>query len=128
MGHVSAAPLIWIVDAEQWPRAALCAELIERGYDVVGYLGLGEPLALLRAPQPRVKPRAIVLDLRGQTIGADALEELSCSEIPLILLGGVPDINEPALRLFKPAVLLKRPIMLGEIADTLQKVVPLPEN
>ncbi len=125
---VGKAPLIWIVDAEQWPRAALRAELIERGYDAVGYAGLGEPLALLRIPQPPAKPRAIVLDLQGQEIGEDALEELSRSEIPIILLGGVPDINEPAIRLFKPAVLLKRPIMLGEIADRLQKVVPLPEN
>ena len=31
-------PVIWIIDAEQWPRALLRAELIERGYDAVGYV------------------------------------------------------------------------------------------
>jgi len=25
--------LIWIIDAEQWPRVLLRAELIERGFD-----------------------------------------------------------------------------------------------
>src|SRR5215471_17474158 len=28
--------VVWIIDAEQWPRALLRAELIERGFDAVG--------------------------------------------------------------------------------------------
>src|SRR5689334_9573424 len=39
------APVVWIVDAEHWPRAYLRAELIERGYDAVGFVGVREALA-----------------------------------------------------------------------------------
>jgi hypothetical protein len=29
-------PVVWIIDPDQWPRAMLRAELIERGVDAVG--------------------------------------------------------------------------------------------
>ena len=32
------ASVVWIIDVDQWPRAMLRAELIERGYDAVGYV------------------------------------------------------------------------------------------
>jgi hypothetical protein len=60
-------PLLWIVDSEQWPRAYLRAELIERGYDPYGFIALTDALeALSRMASP--KPDALILELRGQTL------------------------------------------------------------
>jgi hypothetical protein len=33
-------PVVWIIDAEQWPRALLRAELIEAGYEAIGFVRL----------------------------------------------------------------------------------------
>lgn len=117
-------PLIWIVDCEHWPRAALRAELIERGYDGRGHLLLSEALAILRLPPPRAKPRAIVLELRGQEITREALLELAQSSIPTILLGGTVELNESTIREFKWSAVLKRPVTLGEIAALVERTVP----
>ena len=40
-------PVVWIVDADHWPRAELRALLIERGYDAIGFESLVD--AVLRA-------------------------------------------------------------------------------
>ena len=115
--------MVWIVDTEQWPRAALRAELIERGYDAAGYIQLGEVLALLRSPRSQDKPCAIILDLRGQEINEEVLQEMSQSKIPTIFLVGTPEVNDPAVRSFKAAAVLRRPVTLGEIADQLKEIL-----
>src|SRR5262249_50523834 len=38
---------VWIVDGEQWPRACLCAELIERGLDGRGFVTLQDAVDAL---------------------------------------------------------------------------------
>ena len=119
-------PLIWIVDSEQWPRAALRAELLERGYEVVGFVLLGEALAHLRVASTPTKPRVIVLELRGQDANRESFLELAQLSIPMILLGGSMELNEPYIREIKPALVLKRPISLGEIADSIEVIVPSP--
>ncbi len=120
-----AKPVIWIVDCDQWPRAALRAELIERGYDAVGYFLLEEALALLRAAPSQAKPRVIVLELRGQEIKREGLDELAQSSVPAILLGGTVEMNEPLLRLHKWSAVRGRPITLGEIADLIENLAPI---
>ena len=37
-------PAVWVIDSEQWPRACLRAELIERGYDAYGFISIGDAL------------------------------------------------------------------------------------
>ena len=37
-------PILWVIDSEQWPRAMLRAELIERGYDPYGFITIGDAL------------------------------------------------------------------------------------
>ena len=71
--HPKDEVIVWIVDSEHWPRACLRAELIERGYDAVGFLELEKALAAIRAPDLR-KPRAIVLELRDQVLSPPTLE------------------------------------------------------
>ncbi len=117
-------PLIWIVDCDQWPRAALRAELIERGYDAIGYFLLEEALALLRGSPSQAKPRAIVLELRGQEISREALQELAQSSVPAIMLGGTVELNDPLIQMHKWAAVRGRPITLGEVADLIQNLAP----
>jgi len=116
---------IWIIDSEQWPRACLRAELIERGYDAVGFVRTGQALSALRS-RPRSSPGAIVLELRGQSVNDNALDLLAGTNIPLLLLGGSTELNHPSVQKAKAAAILKRPITLGKIADVLQGIVSAP--
>jgi hypothetical protein len=109
-------PTVWIVDSEQWPRAGLRAELIERGCDAIGYATLVEAAALLKysgAPRPRV----IVLELRDQELRREHLELLASSGIPIVLLGGAIELNHPILHKFNFASVIRRPFTLGAVAN-----------
>ena len=67
------APVIWIVDAEHWPRAGLRAELIERGYDAIGFPTLRDAVLGLRHIR---RPALMVIDLQGQDLGGGDLDQL----------------------------------------------------
>lgn len=101
--------VVWIIDSEQWPRALLRAELIERGLDAVGYLTASAALATLGARFPD----AIVVDLRGVT--REDVEHLFKVGVPVI---GIASMPEPAwLSEFNFAALLRRPVSIGQIAN-----------
>ena len=100
---------IWIIDAEQWPRAMLRAELIERGYDAVGFETVRDAIDSL----PERHPAAIVVDLRGQPV--PLVERLLGLGVPVVLIGGLVEINDLPQRAW--AAVLRRPVSLGEIAD-----------
>ena len=55
---------VWIVDSDHWPRAYLRAELIERGYDAEGFVGLAD--LLVRLALAPARPALVVIDLQGQ--------------------------------------------------------------
>ena|SRR5260370_39896388 len=101
-------PVVWIIDPDQWPRAMLRAELIERGIDAVGYLRLAEALAHLGARFPDL----IVVDVREMT--REEIADLFKVGVPVIGIVGIPE--PPWLAEFKWAVLLRRPVSIGEIA------------
>ena len=101
--------VVWIIDTEQWPRALLRAELIERGFDAVGYETVRDAIDSL----PDRPPDAIVVDLKGQPM--PLVERLLKIGVPVIVVGGVPDIND--LPEGGWAAVLRRPVSLGEIAD-----------
>jgi hypothetical protein len=120
---VADEPLIWIVDAEQWPRACLRAELIERGYDAVGFVKLAHALAkLARSDQPR--PAALVVDVGGQGVTRRQLELVGRKRVPLLLTGGALDLGAPELAGARAAAVLQRPVTLGTIADAVERVAP----
>lgn len=101
--------VIWIIDAEQWPRAMLRAELIERGFDAVGYITVRDAIDAL----PERHPDAIVIDLRGQPL--PLVERLPKLRVPVIVIAGISEINDlPDLGW---AAVMRRPVSLGEIAD-----------
>lgn len=101
--------VVWIIDAEQWPRAMLRAELIERGFDAVGYITVRDAIESL----PERPPDAIVVDLRGQPLRI--VERLPQIGVPVLVVGGTPEINDlPAAGW---AAVMRRPVSIGEIAD-----------
>jgi len=117
--------VVWIVDAEHWPRAYLRAELIERGYDAVGFVGLREALArfaTLRFARGG-RPRALVLDLGGQALDERLLGGLGRTAVPVVAVAGEAAAADPLVRGFPFAVLLHRPLTIGDIADAVERVV-----
>lgn len=107
--------LIWIIDAEHWPRALLRAELLERGFDAVGF----ETIESALAADPSRFPDAIVLEARNQELTPARVAKLFDLRVPILLLGGAIDLNDPRLRDFPWTAIVHRPVSLGEIADRL---------
>ena len=116
-------PVLWVIDAEQWPRACLRAELIERGYDPYGFIQITDALdSLSRGASP--KPETLILELRGQNLTEDLIKSIRNLGVPVILLGGATEFNDPLIGTYKWEIVLKRPLSLGTVADAIQKLVP----
>ena len=114
--------VLWVIDSEQWPRACLRAELIERGYDPYGFITVGDALDSL-SQGASSKPELIILELRGQNLTQPLIEAVRNLCIPIVVLGGNAELNEPLVRQRSWEVVLKRPISLGKIADAAQKII-----
>jgi hypothetical protein len=107
--------VVWIIDSEQWPRALLRAELIERGYDAVGYVTVEDASRTIGSRFPD----GIVLELRGVT--REQVATLMNVGVPVIAIASIP---EPEwLRQFPWAAILRRPVSIGEIADRVAEFV-----
>src|SRR5262249_37498324 len=83
---------VWIVDGEQWPRACLCAELIERGLDVLGFITLQDAVDALARPGI-TKPDVFVFDSRDQYVTKEMLDSLSSLGVPTILVSGNSELE-----------------------------------
>lgn len=115
-------PVIWIIDSQQWPRANLRAELIERDFEAVGFSEFAHALAALYDSHS-VKPRIIVLELVGLPVKKDELDVLTRTGIPVILLGGATELNGPLIRESKWAAVLQRPFTIGKVADLAEELI-----
>ena len=115
-------PVLWVVDSEQWPRACLRAELIERGFDPYGFITISDALDSLSRTESS-KPEVIILELRGQNLTTELVQAIRNLGIPTILLGGNSELNEPLIQQEKWEIVLKRPVSLGKIADVVQEIV-----
>lgn len=115
-------PVIWIIDSQQWPRAYLRAELIERGFEAVGFIELAHALAVLHHPY-YAKPCLIVLEFRGLSHKHDELDALAQIVIPIIALGGAVELNAEWVKQFERAAVLRRPFTIGKIADAVEELV-----
>jgi len=107
--HSERMKVIWIIDREQWPRALLRAELIERGFDAVGYVSVADASPTIGERFPD----AIVIELRGAS--REDAAELFQIGVPVTAIAGIPEpewIGE-----FPWAAVLRRPVAIGEIAD-----------
>ena len=117
------SPLVWVIGADHWPRAALRAELIERGYDAVGFAALEDAVAEL-VLAPRQRPRLIVFDLQDQTLHDRPLATLFGAAMPIIAVAGAAEAAEARIRALPWAAFLRRPLTLGAIADAVGHLLP----
>ncbi len=111
-----AGPLVWVIAADRGPRAALRAELIERGFDAVGFESLRDAVLTGRLPGAR-RPAIVVVDLDGQAAPDPVLDALFALEAAVIAVAGPIETGDPRLRARSWASWLRRPITLGSIAD-----------
>ena len=90
----------------------LRAELIERGYDAVGFVTVDDALRAM----PVRWPDAIVLELR--TIVRNEAERLFGAHVPVIGIASVT--REPWVDELPFATVVRRPVSIGEIADAVR--------
>lgn len=115
-------PIIWIIDSQHWPRANLRAELIERGFEVVGYINPAHALAAFRYPRIE-RPHFIILELCDLPLERHEIEAMVRIGVPIILLGGSTELNQKLIREFQWAAILQRPFTIGTVADAVEKLV-----
>ena len=115
-------PVVWIIDAQQWPRAYLRAELIGRGFEAVGYTELSNAVAALRH-RATTRPEIIVLELHDQAAERGLLDALKWSGIPVILLVGAVEANEQAVTRYNWGAVMRRPLTIGSIADKVEELM-----
>jgi hypothetical protein len=99
----------------------LRAELLERGYDAVGFAEVKRALSALRNRR-LILPDLIVLELRGQGVTRKGLGMLMAGEAAVIVIGGAQELNDPVVKEFTFAAIMKRPVTLGKIADVIDKL------
>ena len=115
-------PVIWIIDSQQWPRAYLRAELIERGFEAIGFMELTHALMAFHHPY-YAKPCLIVLELRGLSHKHDELDALAQIAIPIIALGGAVELNAEWVKQFEWAAVLQHPFTIGNVADAVEGLI-----
>jgi len=114
---------VWIIDADQWPRACLRAELIERGFDAVGFVQAADALAAL-ALRPRRPPALAIIDLHGQPLNREQLAPLLRGGFPVLAIGGAAEWGTESVLELPWAVSLRRPLTIGAIADEVGRLLP----
>ena len=110
-----------MIGAERGPRAALRAELIERGRDATGFETLRDAVLTGRLPGAE-RPALVVIDLQDQTVDDVLLDSLFATGAPVIAVAGAADEGDAHLRARRWARWLRRPITLGAIADAVADV------
>jgi hypothetical protein len=112
-----AGPRVWVIAAARGPRAALRAELIERGHDAVGFETLRD--AALAARLPATPPPAlVVIDFQDEATDDRVLDVLFATGAPVIAVTGATHEADARLRARPWARWLRRPLTVGTIADT----------
>jgi FixJ family two-component response regulator len=110
-------PPIWIVNADHWPRAYLRAELLERGYDAIGFETLEDALARLALARA-LRPALLLLDLDGQIVDDRQRLALANARVPILAVTGAGAAQAPPGPL---AGTLRRPLTIGAIADAVDR-------
>jgi hypothetical protein len=113
-------PVVWIVNADHWPRAYLRAELIERGYDAIGFVTLRDAITRLLLARSR-RPRLLVIDLHGEVTDDRVRDVLLRERVPVL---GIADGAHSAPETRAPFVaILRRPLTIGAIAEAVDGAI-----
>lgn len=115
-------PIVLVIDNEHWPRAYLRAELIEQGFEAIGYARLSAAVAALRRGSI-ARPAVIVLELRGQHKEPRWLEELTSAGIPTLLFTGPMEMDERIERDYRWTGIMHRPFTIGSAVKKIQEIV-----
>ncbi|MGA2228271.1 MAG: response regulator [Syntrophobacteraceae bacterium] len=122
-------PTIWIIDNNHWERANLRAVLIERGYEVEGFVSIFHALLMFYREKVE-KPAVIVLESKNLQYQGAEPDELFRIGVPVILLSGVYEDMELAQR-HQWAAVLRRPFTIGQVGQTAERLAgteaPSPE-
>jgi hypothetical protein len=122
LGNTTTQPIIWLINREQWPRAYLRAELIERGFDAIGFIELSQAIATLNDPD-YLKPQLIILELHDFSFIQDEWDTLARTSIPMIALGGAVELNQEWVRSFQWMAVIQRPFTIGKVADVAESLL-----
>jgi hypothetical protein len=119
-------PTVWTVGAEHWPRALLRAELIERGWEAMGFASLPDLLARLVLERARrsggALPSLMLIDLQSQGATDAQLDALFGAGVPLVAVGGATEWADERLARRPWSARLRRPVTLGAIAEAIAVV------
>jgi hypothetical protein len=96
--------------------------LIERGFVALGYEEIAEAVAAPQGPEIG-QPQVIVLEFREQVLDRETLEPLAAAGIPMMILGGIPELKEPVIKEFAWAALMRRPFTIGAVADMVERII-----
>jgi hypothetical protein len=113
------SPVVWLIDPDHWPRALLRAELIERGYDAIGFTSMEDAIFRL-AVERRRRPRLVLVNLSAQEVTRGAVALLGAGGVPVLGVAGATDAAAAGLDL---TAVLRRPVSLGHIADAIEQAV-----
>ena len=107
-------PMVWIVDRQPWPRALLRAELLERGYEAIGFEAVTEALSAFHL-RLYERPRVIVLELKELTEEAEKILALVELGVPTILLTGMAEERIAGSPGMRRCVVLRRPFTIDQV-------------
>jgi hypothetical protein len=112
--------MVWIISADHWPRALLRAELIERGFEAIGFVEIRDAVIELIRSRSR-RPRVVVVDPRDRAIDEHALAPLVEAAVPLLAIAGALQASDATLRRISWVEELRLPIAIGQIADAVER-------
>jgi hypothetical protein len=122
-----ARPRILLVMPEHWPRALLRAELIERGYDVVGAPDLATALLCRPSEKDRGPVRVILIDQDALVEPQIRLFDLLVSRHPqprLVLLARAQLETPPG----DWHTIVRKPALIGQIASAVEQALDAAEQ
>jgi hypothetical protein len=111
--------VVWLIDPDHWPRALLRAELIERGYDAIGFTSMEDAIFRLAVERHR-RPRLVLVNLSGQQVTPGAVALLGAGGVPVLGIGGA---TEPAAKELALTAVLRRPVSLGQVAEAIEQAL-----
>jgi AmiR/NasT family two-component response regulator len=108
--------MVWIIDRQQWPRALLRAELLERGYEAIGFVGVDAALSAFRL-RLYTRPDLIILESKDLLEREENVQALAGLGIRTILLTSILEEQKAAFHGIGWTILLKRPFTIGRVVE-----------
>jgi FixJ family two-component response regulator len=113
--------IIWIIDANHWERVNIRALLIERGFQVEGFVSIFHAVSSLFSGIFE-RPAVIVFERKKLVSDPAELDEVFRVGAPVVLLTGVFEADCEIRRKYEWAAILCRPFTVGQVADAVEAV------